>query len=37
MFNENVIARAGTKEALERFEVLKAMNLLAWFTNNEEL
>lgn len=36
MSNENVIARVGTKEALERFEVLKAMNLLAKVTNNEE-
>lgn len=36
MSHENVIARAGTKEALERFEVLKAMNLLAKVTNNEE-
>ena len=39
MSNENVIAKAGmstTKEALERYEVLKAMNLLAKVTNNEE-
>lgn len=39
MSNENVIAKAGmstTREALERYEVLKAMNLLAKVTNNEE-
>ena len=39
MSNENVISKASTsttKEALERYESLKAMNLLARITNNEE-
>ena len=36
MSNENVTARADDEEALERYEVLKAMNLLARVTNNEE-